>query len=77
MVGKLEMVLLAMTSSGVFYFKFLPLIESWGVYEHTWVIVPVLLRRLVYAVAHSSYDYKNMTDAYKLKWKEYSDKGNK
>lgn len=72
-----EMVLLAMASSGVFYLKFIPLIERWGIYEHICVIAPVLLLWLVYAIAHSSYDYKDMTDTYKLKWKECLDKGSK
>lgn len=70
-----EMVLLAIATSGVFYIKFLPVIESWGIYEHVCVIVPILLLGMVYAIAHRSYDYNEMTAMYKRKWKEYLNKG--
>lgn len=66
-----EMVLLGTACSCLFYFKYIPNIKTWALWEHISIFISALLILFVFIITDSSYNYERMITDYSEGWEKY------
>ncbi len=71
-----EMLLLGLATSCIFYFRYVPQVETWGRVEYLSLVVPVLCMLPICLISMSTYKFKDLSDPFITNWKSYKIKQN-
>lgn len=66
-----EMVLLGLACCIVFYLKYIASVGEYQWWNYIALAVPIILEKVVYAIAHSTDNYSRMVKAFKEEWENH------
>lgn len=65
-----EMVLLGLASCLVFYLKYIPCIDEFQWWNYIGLLTPIVLEIVVFAFVHSTDNYSEMVNNFKIEWEK-------